>query len=124
MRGERFICPELEFGAGCDIAVISASGDRADLYEVKTCSIGGSDAQKAASQLNRSADDLRGSGQVQQDCTFRRYLLHDNDRRPGCHIKYFVAAYRDRRAFKLVSSRDDQYRRILARYRQLYPSQP
>ena len=83
MRGllmsDEVFSPELEFGSGCDLAIIEHQQRTVLLVEVKRSSLGRCDVQKAIRQLSESEDRLRTR---YSGYRFEKSLVHD--KRRGC----------------------------------------
>ena len=71
--------PELGFGSGCDLAIVSHQQRTVLLVEVKRSSLSWSDTQKAIRQLGESEDRLRTR---YSGYRFEKSLVHD--KRKGC----------------------------------------
>ena len=71
--------PELEFGSGCDLAIVRHQQGIVFLVEVKRSSLSRCDVQKAIRQLSESEDRLRAR---YSGYRFEKSLVHD--KRGGC----------------------------------------
>jgi hypothetical protein len=84
----KFMCPEKEFGEGCDFARLSGD-DYAELFEIKRSSLTQSDATKAVTELKETRDHLKAKSLVRASCAFTMWLIHE--KRRSCKT-YGIAA--------------------------------
>jgi len=112
----RELCPDVEFGAGCDYADVKSTGV-AFLYELKTCTLDFKDARKASSQLDRTKDDLAREGIVDSNCGFELFILHE--KRKGCSVDARAIAWFQRTGVRLADANSDAARRVTSRLKLL-----
>jgi len=114
----RIICPEKEFGKGCDIVVIENS--RVSLIEVKSCKLSIHKASEALEQLDATEELLRqklsSEGINVNDLRFIKIYLQD--KRKGCKVftqskRYILPS----EGVMVINNQDEEGKRLYNLYR-------
>ena len=90
------ICPEKEFGKGCDIAAVNRK--IAYLVEFKKCNFSIDDARKAVRQIQFTEEKLIVNNKITHNDTLVRIILHDDH--GGCHVYSQAQIELERRKIK------------------------
>lgn len=100
------ICPEKEFGKGCDLAVIRKRD--IILVEVKRCTLGISDADNAVEQLKECERKFRLR---YPNLMLEKALVHD--KRKGCSVYSKALLVLESKGIKFLSTGQDKTARHL-----------
>jgi hypothetical protein len=111
----RTLCPDEEFGRGCDYAEIH-SRDRASLYELKECAFDRKKAKEAVRQLMDSVSDLLTNHVVDANCSFKKYVIRDK-RKPSCWTDGGATACVQLNGVNYLELSAEQGQRIVRKYR-------
>lgn len=113
----RKICPDKVFGRGCDFAKIYEERRLAELFEIKSCTLGLDDVSDAIDELSNTITDLKGSDSRYQGYSFKLALVHE--KHSSCKVISQAAVLLEAKRVQLGNWQRSEFAEIFREFKEL-----